>query len=141
MSVFHSNSLSPIFRDLYLSTSRQQKYFDSNFLLFVYRLGRAPWQTRMASGWRGYVWAIKKSGAFRDSAHNGLQSASGIHINKTLLTCSSLLHKEFTYISTTKITRHICKQELMPDRILIVQRIFMFFLEVLIEKEQYIYVL
>jgi hypothetical protein len=44
------------------------KVFDSNFLLLVCRLGRAPWETRMASGWIGYVWALKKSGAFRDSA-------------------------------------------------------------------------
>jgi hypothetical protein len=40
------------------------KVFDSNLLLLVCRLGRAPWRTRMASGWRGFVWALKKSGAF-----------------------------------------------------------------------------
>jgi hypothetical protein len=33
----------------------QKKVFDSNFLLLVCRLGRAPRETRMASGWRGYV--------------------------------------------------------------------------------------
>jgi hypothetical protein len=52
------------------------KVFDSNFLHFVCRLGRAPWETNMASGWRGYVWVLKKSGAFRDSAQNGLQSSA-----------------------------------------------------------------
>jgi hypothetical protein len=31
------------------------KIFDSNFLLLVCRLGRAAWETRMASGWRGHV--------------------------------------------------------------------------------------
>jgi hypothetical protein len=56
--------------------------FDSNFLLLACRLGRAPWETRIASGWRGYVWALKKIGAFRDSAHNGLQSSAGIHVKK-----------------------------------------------------------
>jgi hypothetical protein len=49
------------------------KVYDSNFLFFVCRLGRAPRETRMASGWRGYVWALKKSGVFRDSAQYGLQ--------------------------------------------------------------------
>jgi hypothetical protein len=36
----------------------------------------------MASGWRGYVRALKKSGAFQDSAHNGLQTSAGIHMAK-----------------------------------------------------------
>jgi hypothetical protein len=47
-------------------TKLPAKIYDSNFLLLVCRLGRAPWETRMASGWRGHVWALKKSGAFQD---------------------------------------------------------------------------
>jgi hypothetical protein len=50
----------------YASVSQAAKVFDSNFLLLICRLGRAPWQTRMVSGWRGYVLALKKRGAFRD---------------------------------------------------------------------------
>jgi hypothetical protein len=58
MPVFHSKLLSP-----YLSTGGNKlpiKIFDSNFLLLLCRLGRAAWQTRMSSGWRGYVWECKK---------------------------------------------------------------------------------
>jgi hypothetical protein len=47
------------------------KVLTTNFLLLVCRLGRAPGQTRMASCWRGHVWALKKSGMFGDSAHSG----------------------------------------------------------------------
>jgi hypothetical protein len=36
----------------------------------------------MASGWRGYVWALKKIGAFRDSAQNGLQTSAIVHMKK-----------------------------------------------------------
>jgi hypothetical protein len=54
------------------------KVFDSNFLLLVCRLGRAPWQTTIVAGWRGYVRALKKSGTFRDSAQNRLQISAGI---------------------------------------------------------------
>jgi hypothetical protein len=36
------------------------KVFDSNFLLLVCRLGRAPWKTRMVSGWRICVGAQGK---------------------------------------------------------------------------------
>jgi hypothetical protein len=36
------------------------KVFDSNSMFLVSRLGRAPQQTRMASRWRGYIWALEK---------------------------------------------------------------------------------
>jgi hypothetical protein len=58
------------------------KVFYSNFLLLVCRLGRAPWQTRMASDWRGFVWTLKKSGTFRDSTQDGLLTSAGIHMKK-----------------------------------------------------------
>jgi hypothetical protein len=61
------------------------KIFDSNFLFLVCRLRRAPWETRMASGWRGHVWALKKSGVFRDSARDGLQTSAVIHIREIII--------------------------------------------------------
>jgi hypothetical protein len=36
----------------------------------------------MASGWRGHVWALKKSSAFRDSALCKLQTSTEIHMKK-----------------------------------------------------------
>jgi hypothetical protein len=41
--------------------------------LYVCRLGRTPWQIRTLASWRGHVWKIKKSCAFRDSAQNSPQ--------------------------------------------------------------------
>jgi hypothetical protein len=64
----------------YRSLKLLAKVLDFNFLLFVCRLGRAPWETRMASGWRGYVWSLMKSGAFRDSAQNVLETPTGIYV-------------------------------------------------------------
>jgi hypothetical protein len=61
------------------------KVFDSNFLLLDCRLGRAPWRTRMVSGWRGYVQAPKKSGVFRDSAQNVLQTSAEMNVWKNIL--------------------------------------------------------
>jgi hypothetical protein len=58
------------------------KVFDSNFLFLVCRLGRAPCQTRMPSGWRGYVWVLKKNGAFRNSAQKKLQPSAEIYVSK-----------------------------------------------------------
>jgi hypothetical protein len=93
--------IAPIFSDLYPSTNKghsrwgaiscHQKYL-TNYLLLLCRLGRAPWQTRMASGWRGYVWALKKIGAFRDSAHKGLQSPTGIRMKKCLVVYTNTQH-------------------------------------------------
>jgi hypothetical protein len=60
------------------------KVFDSNFLLLVYRLRRASRRIRMASGWRGYVWMLKISGAFRDSACSELRISAGINTEKCL---------------------------------------------------------
>jgi hypothetical protein len=37
----------------------------------------------MASGRRGYVWVLKKSGVFRDSAQNILQRSAELHTSKT----------------------------------------------------------
>jgi hypothetical protein len=73
------------------------KVFDSNFLLLVCRLGRALWETRTASGWRGYVWALKKNDAFRDSAQNILQTSLEMHTKE----CSHLheyIHKCTMYL-------------------------------------------
>jgi hypothetical protein len=39
------------------------KILYSNFVLFVCRLWRAPWQTRTVTRWRGYVQARDESGA------------------------------------------------------------------------------
>jgi hypothetical protein len=86
--------------------------FDSNFLLLVCKLGRAPWKTRMASGWRGYVWALEKSDAFQDSVRNRLQTSAAIRVN-----IYSLLTYTYTQVSLrcvkpfTFICRHyqICK--------------------------------
>jgi hypothetical protein len=70
------------------------KELDSNFLLLVCRLGRVPWQRRMASGWRGDVWVLKKSGAFRDSAQNRFQTSAGIHIYKVLQANSLFIYEQ-----------------------------------------------
>jgi hypothetical protein len=80
------------------------KGFDSNFHLLVCRLGRAPWETRMASGWRGYVWALKKSGAFRD----GLQTSSEIHVNKFITHMCRLYF-------VSMFARCICQQGLLVE--------------------------
>jgi hypothetical protein len=82
MPVFHSNLLSPNMAVKFGDNKLPAEVFDSNFVLIVCRLGRAPWETRMASGWRGYVWVLKKSGAFRDSAQNGPRSSAGKHMKK-----------------------------------------------------------
>jgi hypothetical protein len=66
----------------YITIQLPSKVFDSNFLLLVCRLGRAPWQTRMVSGWRGYVWALKKNGVFQDSAQGELEISAQIHMSK-----------------------------------------------------------
>jgi hypothetical protein len=51
----------------------------------------------MASGWRGYAWVLKKSGAFRDSAQNGLQTSAGLHMKK----CSHKhIHTSLYYVYT-----------------------------------------
>jgi hypothetical protein len=36
----------------------------------------------MVMRWRGYVQALNKNGAFRDSAHNGLQIATATYTKK-----------------------------------------------------------
>jgi hypothetical protein len=36
----------------------------------------------MVLGWRGYVWVLNKKGAFRDSAHIGLQASAGMVMKK-----------------------------------------------------------
>jgi hypothetical protein len=87
----------------------------------------------MVSGWRGYVWAPKKSDAFRDSASDGLQTSivvkeiyiffilfshtiqhvSPYHVNE--------LSFFFLYIFIYKkyqIARCICQQRLMAERLL-----------------------
>jgi hypothetical protein len=58
------------------------------------------------------VWALKKNGAFRDSAQDGLQTSSGIHMKKYSHTHSHV------YTGTTKSARCICKLRLMADSIL-----------------------
>jgi hypothetical protein len=94
--------------------SCQQRYFDSNFLCLVCRLGRAPWQIRMASGWRGYVPVLEKSGAFRDSAQNRLQASAGIRMNKYYSHVSLYYVDIFTFIYMNT-ARSICKQRLMVE--------------------------
>jgi hypothetical protein len=66
MSVFHSNLLSPNLRNVHSAQVTQDggnklpaTIFDSNFLLFVCRLERAPWQVRMASGLCAHVFELK----------------------------------------------------------------------------------
>jgi hypothetical protein len=68
MAVFQSNLLSPSCTQLQVTQDGGNKLlakiFDSNFLLLVCRLGRAPRETTMASGWRGYVWVHRKMARF-----------------------------------------------------------------------------
>jgi hypothetical protein len=80
MPLFLSN-LFPDLRDLYSAQVTQDggsklllKIFYFNFVLFVCRLGRAPWQIRMVT-----CWSQQKVALFRDSAHRGLQFSSATY--------------------------------------------------------------
>jgi hypothetical protein len=121
--------IAPILSDLYLSTSSsrgglvlkyrslkmgavicQQKYLTLIFFLLVCRLGRAPWETWTASGWRGYVWALKKNGAFRDSAQARLQ--------QEYIWRNTHLHISLYYVNTfTFIYMNYQNCRFMPDNI------------------------
>jgi hypothetical protein len=93
--------------------SCQQKYL----LLLDCRLGRTPWQTRMVSGWRGYVWAPKKSGAFRDKSILLTQISAGIIWRGTPHTQSHLC--TWTARSTRCIfaSKQYCLKTLMEKRV------------------------
>jgi hypothetical protein len=51
----------------------------SYFVLFVSRLERSLWEIRMVASWRGYVWALNKSGTFWHSAQNMLHISKATH--------------------------------------------------------------
>jgi hypothetical protein len=116
MPVLHSNLLSPNLGAI----SCQQKISDSNFLLVVCRLGRAPWQTKMASGWRGYRWPLGKSGAFRDSAQNRLQTSAEIHMKKLMYT-KTILYYVNTFTSLHKKKRKLVSNDYEWIKILYIE--------------------
>jgi hypothetical protein len=61
------------------------RYNNSDFVLFVHRLGRIQGHLWMASYWRGHVWLGVDFNFLRDSAQNKLQFSSVLLYNKKVL--------------------------------------------------------
>jgi hypothetical protein len=126
MPVFHSNWLPP--PHLEGGNKLPAKVFDSNFLLLDCRLGRVPWQTRMASGWRGYVWGSpkkKKKWCFEIQQEYIWRNAhTHTHTHMLLYVLSTSSH--LLYIWTMRCPRCICLQTLFQQSVLSHNWFYMF---------------
>jgi hypothetical protein len=73
--------------------SCQQKYLTLIFFACL-QVGESTTANKMASGWRGYVRALKTSGASRDGAQNRLQTSAAIRMN--IYSLLTHLHTSFS---------------------------------------------
>jgi hypothetical protein len=63
----------------------------------------------------GSKWVLKKSGAFRDSAQNGLQNFRRSAHEEILTYQHISLYYIYVCVQTTKSAKCICKQTLMDE--------------------------